>query len=119
MTPGFGRPTAFRRPASSSTIVGFGYPSRGCGPTLFVTTAPAPAWYTRAMDPPASSRNPDASIEIGEHTSELQSHHELVCRLLLEKKKEQSPRHSRQRGLPRLNWSRPQDRCPRGSEDLT
>src|SRR5213078_2909940 len=62
MTPGFGRPTAFRRPASSSTIVGFGYPSRGCGPTLFVTTAPAPAWYTRAMDPPVSSRNPDASI---------------------------------------------------------
>src|SRR5207302_354159 len=62
MTPGFGRPTAFSRPASSSTIVGFGYPSRGCGPTLFVTTAPAPAWYTRAMDPPVSSRNPDASI---------------------------------------------------------
>src|SRR5437773_5505730 len=30
----------------------------------------------------------DSSIwEIGEHTSELQSHHDLVCRLLLEKKK--------------------------------
>src|SRR5204862_31060 len=43
MTPGFGRPTAFSRPASSSTIVGFGYPSRGFGPILFVTTAPAPA----------------------------------------------------------------------------
>src|SRR5437773_6390499 len=28
----------------------------------------------------------DAS-EIGKHTSELQSHHDLVCRLLLEKKK--------------------------------
>src|SRR5437773_9120924 len=26
-------------------------------------------------------------IEIGKHTSELQSHHDLVCRLLLEKKK--------------------------------
>ena len=25
--------------------------------------------------------------EIGKHTSELQSHHDLVCRLLLEKKK--------------------------------
>ena len=24
--------------------------------------------------------------QIGEHTSELQSHHDLVCRLLLEKK---------------------------------
>src|SRR5437773_6219925 len=28
-----------------------------------------------------------------EHTSELQSHHELVCRLLLEKKKKQTHRH--------------------------
>src|SRR6266571_1145297 len=60
--PGFGRPTALSRPASSSTIVGLGKPSRGSGPTLFVTTAPAPAWYTRAMEPPVSSRNPDASI---------------------------------------------------------
>src|SRR3989454_11339905 len=29
---------------------------------LFVTTAPAPASYTRAMDPPVSSRNPEARI---------------------------------------------------------
>ena len=29
----------------------------------------------------------DESKEIEEHTSELQSHHDLVCRLLLEKKK--------------------------------
>ena len=28
--------------------------------------------------------------EIGEHTSELQSHHDLVCRLLLEKKKKKT-----------------------------
>src|SRR5437667_11934826 len=27
-----------------------------------------------------------------EHTSELQSHHDLVCRLLLEKKKKKTPR---------------------------
>src|SRR5437773_8340493 len=27
------------------------------------------------------------TLEIGRHTSELQSHHDLVCRLLLEKKK--------------------------------
>src|SRR6266540_7094324 len=27
-----------------------------------------------------------------EHTSELQSHHDLVCRLLLEKKKKQQPK---------------------------
>ena len=29
--------------------------------------------------------------KIGEHTSELQSHHDLVCRLLLEKKKKKKP----------------------------
>src|SRR2546426_10592169 len=29
---------------------------------LFVTTAPAPASETRPMDPPVSSRNPEASI---------------------------------------------------------
>src|SRR5437667_6552141 len=28
-----------------------------------------------------------------EHTSELQSHHDLVCRLLLEKKKKQNEQH--------------------------
>src|SRR6266540_6141961 len=28
--------------------------------------------------------------EIGKHTSELQSHHDLVCRLLLEKKKKEA-----------------------------
>ena len=29
-------------------------------------------------------------IKIEEHTSELQSHHDLVCRLLLEKKKQKN-----------------------------
>src|SRR2546430_12207665 len=35
-----------------------------------------------------------------EHTSELQSQSNLVCRLLLEKKKTTPPRTSRQRGVP-------------------
>src|SRR5437773_6061722 len=45
---------------------------------------------TRIRGPPAAAtawapnRNPARSEE---HTSELQSHHDLVCRLLLEKKK--------------------------------
>src|SRR5437667_7448541 len=30
-----------------------------------------------------------------EHTSELQSHHDLVCRLLLEKKKKKQQRHQK------------------------
>src|SRR5437773_7984087 len=34
---------------------------------------------------------PTEPIRSEEHTSELQSHHDLVCRLLLEKKKKKSP----------------------------
>src|SRR5437773_8828023 len=36
-----------------------------------------------AAEPKIAGRNPRSE----EHTSELQSHHDLVCRLLLEKKK--------------------------------
>src|SRR5439155_3975885 len=56
------RPIAFSIPTSSSTIVGFVFPARGSGPIDFVTTAPAPALYTRSSVPPVSSRKPDASI---------------------------------------------------------
>src|SRR5208283_5958061 len=41
-------------------------------------------WRTKS---PAIRRSPRAAARSEEHTSELQSHHELVCRLLLEKKK--------------------------------
>src|SRR5437773_3689368 len=40
----------------------------------------------RSLSPPCPSRK-DRSEE---HTSELQSHHDLVCRLLLEKKKQKN-----------------------------
>src|SRR5437773_10450582 len=36
--------------------------------------------------------NVEIAIRSEEHTSELQSHHDLVCRLLLEKKKKQRER---------------------------
>src|SRR5438034_7636287 len=39
---------------------------------------------------------PDVRIRSEEHTSELQSHSDLVCRLLLEKKKIEAPVHRRQ-----------------------
>src|SRR5437773_3952546 len=45
------------------------------------TVAPA-----HLRDQPTAARAAERSEE---HTSELQSHHDLVCRLLLEKKKEQ------------------------------
>src|SRR5438132_10710782 len=43
-----------------------------------------------------------ASARSEEHTSELQSHSDLVCRLLLEKKKEQGARSAHVK-----NWKRP------------
>src|SRR5260221_4992249 len=44
-----------------------------------------------------------------EHTSELQSHSDLVCRLLLEKKKTTLPRlkDGTAASTPTLEWSRP------------
>src|SRR5437773_9508345 len=44
-----------------------------------------------------------------EHTSELQSHHDLVCRLLLEKKKPDSNTHTKPSPFP-ITHSRTIDR---------
>src|SRR5437667_2499687 len=56
--------------------------------TLFRSASSAcsrPAmWVTKTL---ACERSADTSTRSEEHTSELQSHHDLVCRLLLEKKK--------------------------------
>src|SRR5437667_3105930 len=62
-----------------------------CGPnlsklsahTLESTESSPPGW-------PCCSRQLRSGNRSEEHTSELQSHHDLVCRLLLEKKKRQS-----------------------------
>src|SRR5438034_2554807 len=43
---------------------------------------------------PATASAPSLRRRSEEHTSELQSHSDLVCRLLLEKKKHNSPTHS-------------------------
>src|SRR5437773_9648751 len=63
-------------------------PSRppSSSPPLSFPREPTPAGSTRAVSaPPAGPGSPPP--QIGKHTSELQSHHDLVCRLLLEKKK--------------------------------
>src|SRR5208283_1449349 len=44
----------------------------------------------RALQPARADRAPRSE----EHTSELQSHHDLVCRLLLEKKKKKQKKQS-------------------------
>src|SRR5438105_10220194 len=47
-----------------------------------------------------------------EHTSELQSRVDLVCRLLLEKKKKTTKRAATYRGKPHTSrWSRPTRSC--------
>src|SRR6266540_4734468 len=60
--------------------------------TLFpYTTLFRPATPSRLLSVSARSRPIDAQMRAAdrseEHTSELQSHHEIVCRLLLEKQK--------------------------------
>src|SRR6266705_3284195 len=47
-----------------------------------------------------------------EHTSELQSPYDLVCRLLLEKKNDQRPGRHRSRKLPAVPGSDPAGRAP-------
>src|SRR5437870_9881332 len=47
-------------------------------------------WPATRRRPPAASNRGDSSNRSEEHTSELQSRGHLVCRLLLEKKKEVS-----------------------------
>src|SRR5260221_7552845 len=58
-----------------------------------------------------------ASTRSEEHTSELQSHSDLVCRLLLEKKKKQKPTHGARAGRCSVRQSWPGysgRRCRRG-----
>src|SRR5690349_22175146 len=53
--------------------------------TLF-RSSPAPRWRS-SSSPPAARRRRLLPARSEEHTSELQSRRDLVCRLLLEKKK--------------------------------
>src|SRR5437868_11440191 len=56
--------------------------------TLFRSTPPIAA---RGCQPPGRRRRGNRWRRSEEHTSELQSRFDLVCRLLLEKKKPQTP----------------------------
>src|SRR5437667_5463665 len=67
--------------------------SAAAAPVVLAQAGPAP----RGFDPADAALKYDLVIanRSEEHTSELQSHHELVCRLLLEKKKDCSDSTSR------------------------
>src|SRR2546430_3955966 len=66
-----------------------------------VTPAPPPADRAASpASPPAHRQSPSpAKTRSEEHTSELQSQSNLVCRLLLEKKKNLATRHSKTTSL--------------------
>src|SRR5438477_9298971 len=71
----------------------------------------------RQGDAPAPARSPPTRERSEEHTSELQSHVNLVCRLLLEKKKKQRrPRpfssSSVSKPAQRFVWHVCDTRCP-------
>src|SRR5256885_4117231 len=70
--------------------------------TLFRSpdTSPPAASATASPDPVAASATRGPVTRSEEHTSELQSPCNLVCRLLLEKKKNITSRHLVGRGRP-------------------
>src|SRR6266480_8054126 len=80
------------RGGSSSSFSNFPYAKRGCSKrfkTSNCATRRLSDAFCRALS--TSSRLPSKRSE--EHTSELQSHVNLVCRLLLEKKKKNTFLH--------------------------
>src|SRR6266540_5923033 len=64
--------------------------------TLFpyTTLFRAPQACAAGLPPGRSRRGARAPRRSEEHTSELQSHHDIVCRLLLEKKKNNTRQHN-------------------------
>src|SRR5437773_4248489 len=90
------RPIHSRRPSPPSLSLHDALPisssrsksqSRTCPSSLFRTSS-----FTGPVPSGAGTPNDDvlkSDDRSEEHTSELQSHHDLVCRLLLEKKKTQ------------------------------
>src|SRR5437762_8903545 len=65
-------------------------PSRGCRP-LCLHERPA---CEKSSDPSRAEKSPGRAARSEEHTSELQSPMYLVCRLLLEKKKQTTQTHT-------------------------
>src|SRR5277367_6928515 len=70
-------------------------------PALSSTIGRSPGCRTKSPRGELTSRRSPTRIRSEEHTSELQSHHDLVCRLLLEKNKTaKGPSRSFEQKLP-------------------
>src|SRR5699024_11806257 len=78
-------------PCSSSSSSTPGH-SRGSRSSTFASSCQAAVGVSCASGDAARAASPDARSE--EHTSELQSRFDLVCRLLLEKKKKRAARRA-------------------------
>src|SRR6266540_6652707 len=65
--------------------------------TLFPYTTLFRSWRCRAWRRCGPARGTRSGLRSEEHTSELQSHHDLVCRLLLEKKKKKTIKKIKQK----------------------
>src|SRR5690606_40314576 len=71
----------YRRTVAPSGLASYSTPCQvATYPSRITPPRPAPTWDRRRPDGPPAGRSE-------EHTSELQSRENLVCRLLLEKKK--------------------------------
>jgi len=71
-----------------SVIVDVAIDQGGCFETSKATTHADPIYIVDDIVHYCVANMPGAVARSEEHTSELQSHHDLVCRLLLEKKKD-------------------------------
>src|SRR5437667_6239550 len=85
----YARTTTQRLPSSPSRCMAFGQSNvaESGFQALANDTAVAEAYFVHARV--SIGRDSVSHAVDDEHTSELQSHHDLVCRLLLEKKKKQ------------------------------
>src|SRR5438034_2188287 len=85
--------------------------------TLFRSQTPHREKEADALCEPLLVSHPRPGLRSEEHTSELQSHSDLVCRLLLEKKKKQKIKPLTRRQCPHpcssLPLRRPSSRYPK------
>src|SRR4051812_49932636 len=85
--------TLFRSSRRASRGPTGGSSSSGSGTPRTSSRSPAAARHVRtapSAPPTEHARNDQGEARSEEHTSELQSHVNIVCRLLLEKKKKQT-----------------------------
>src|SRR5438034_3316693 len=81
--------TLFRSPfAPQSWRVG------GCGPHRFLNVIDSQRRLQQNVKTDEAQKGQSEHMRSEEHTSELQSHSDLVCRLLLEKKKKRRATHT-------------------------